>query len=78
MEFEPDLIVPNKNLSLAQGAIMPWVKATGEGFGWYMAILEALASERDFSMNTPVRELPGEVIDLVLHGDRHEEDLRSV
>ena len=68
MEFEPDLIMPNKNLSLEQGAIVPWVKATGENFSWYLAILEALARERGFSMSTPIRELPADVLSLVLNG----------
>jgi excinuclease ABC subunit A len=68
MEFEPDLIIPNKNLSLGEGAVMPWVRATGESSAWYASMLEALAEERGFSTKVPVRELPDDVIKMILHG----------
>jgi excinuclease ABC subunit A len=69
-EFDPDQIFPNKNLSIAQGAVAPWLRATGEGSAWYSALLEGLAAEYEFSLNTPVRDLPQEVIDTILNGVR--------
>jgi excinuclease ABC subunit A len=68
MEFEPSLIIPNRNLTFGEGAIHPWTKATGENSIWYFASIEALAADLGFSIQTPIRELPPEVVDKVLNG----------
>jgi excinuclease ABC subunit A len=72
MEFDPGLIIPNRNLSLAQGAIAPWMRSTGEGSAWYVALLTAITEKHGQSMNTPVRELPDEFVQVVLTGGRSE------
>ena len=69
-EFDPDLIMPNRGLSLAQGAVAPWLRATGEGSAWYSALLEGVAAKYDISLNVPVRDLPEEAIDVILNGSR--------
>ncbi|MCC6627526.1 MAG: excinuclease ABC subunit UvrA [Chloroflexi bacterium] len=68
LEFDPDLIIPNKDLTLAQGAIVPWVRSNASFSTWYLAILEALAEQHGFSTRVPVRELRPEHLELVLHG----------
>jgi excinuclease ABC subunit A len=68
MEFEPSLIIPNRNLTFGEGAIHPWTKATGENSVWYFASIEALAADLGFDIQTPVRELPDDVLQKVLYG----------
>ncbi len=70
LEFDPALIIPNRNLSLASGAIAPWLRTTGEGSAWYFALLEALTERFGYSMTVPVRSLPPEFIDLIMRGQR--------
>ena len=63
-ELDPDLIIPNKRLSLAEGAIRPYQWGT-----WYLYQLEDLARRYDFSLNTPVRNLSEEQLNLILYGE---------
>lgn len=70
MEFEPDLIIPNKRLSIDQGAIAPWLKASGEGYSWYAAVLDSLAAEQGFTTSQSMSSLKPEHLDLILHGQR--------
>lgn len=64
---EPDLVIPNYRLTLAEGAIRPWSKTTSR-LSWYSRIMEAVAKEYGFSMNTPVKDLPKKFIDIILYG----------
>jgi excinuclease ABC subunit A len=69
LEIDPDLVIPNRNLSIADGAIKPWSTYT-----WYMSQLEDLADRYGFSLNMPVKNLNQEHLKLVLYGenpDRH-------
>jgi excinuclease ABC subunit A len=70
LEFDPDLIVPNPALSLKQGAIAPWLKYTGEGSAWYVAVIKALSEKLDFSLDVPFRDLPEEIKKIIFHGQR--------
>jgi excinuclease ABC subunit A len=63
--FDPDLVVPNASLSLKEGAILPW-KKRGESFLW--PILEALAKQYEFDLNTPFSRLPKSIQHLLLYG----------
>ncbi|MDY5576530.1 MAG: excinuclease ABC subunit UvrA [Lachnospiraceae bacterium] len=69
MEFDEELMIPDKSLSLNQGAIvaMGWQSSNKEG-SFTHAILEALAKEYDFSLDTPYEELPKKVQDIIVHG----------
>jgi len=69
--IDPELVIPNKNLSIAEGAIFPWAHASHkvgrQRFFWYM--LEDLAERHRIDLYKPVKELPKEKIDLILYGD---------
>ena len=68
LAVDPELIIPNKNLSLSQGAITPWVRVGTSG-AWYISLMEAVASANGFSAKAPVRELDQEQLDLILYGN---------
>jgi excinuclease ABC subunit A len=69
MFFEPDMVVPNPRLSLAQGAIAPWYSKTAT---YYPKLLGSLAESFGFSMETPWDKLPKRIQQLILHGSRDE------
>ncbi len=69
LEIDPQLLIPSKNLTLAEGAIMPW-SATTSHLTWYNKILEKVAKANGFSMNTPVKSLSEESMKIVLYGDK--------
>ncbi|MBN1161157.1 MAG: excinuclease ABC subunit UvrA [Dehalococcoidales bacterium] len=62
-EIDPDLIL-NKNLSIREGAITPWATHT-----WYLWRVRPLARSRGFSLDTPVKDLEKEHLDLLLYGE---------
>ena len=68
MELDPSLVIPNKNLSLAEGAVQPWSR-TSSVSTWYMRMLEAVARKHHFSLQAPVKELTPEQLNIVLYGD---------
>jgi len=65
-EVDPELVVPDDERSLAEGAIAPW--ATGQTSDYFTRLLEALADTIGFRMDTPWRRLPAKVQKVVLHG----------
>ena len=69
MEFAPDLLIPDDSLSLNQGAIavMGWQSASEEG-SFTHQLLAALAEEYGFSLDTPFRDYPQEIKDLLIYG----------
>jgi len=67
LEVDPDLVIPNKRLSISEGAIRPWSR-TGTNMPWYMRIVENVALAHGFSAHTPVKNLAKKQIDLILHG----------
>jgi excinuclease ABC subunit A len=67
LEIDPDLVVPNRDLTLGEGAIQPFARmSTTET--WYSKVLEAVARKHGFSMDVPVSKLKPEHIKLVLYG----------
>jgi len=70
MEIDPDLVIPNKNLTLQEGAIIPWSRSSMTGT-WYFRILEGAARKHGFRTDVPVRELTKKQLDVVLYGDPH-------
>jgi excinuclease ABC subunit A len=75
LEVDPTLIVPDEELSLAQGAVAPW--ASGSGVSEYFdRVLRALAEEMSFSIDAPWRSLPKRARDAVLHGRNHKVHVR--
>ncbi len=69
LEFDPDLIIPDKERSLDEGAIAPWSKVGRDSTTWYQALLRALAERYGFRTDVPMRELPERVVQLILYGD---------
>jgi excinuclease ABC subunit A len=65
MEIDPDLVVPDPSLSLAEGAILPW--ATGQS-AYYEQITSAIADRYEVDLDTPWEELADDVRDAFLHG----------
>lgn len=67
MEIDPDLIVPNKLLSLNEGAIVPWSKSNKKE-NYYHQMLEAVANHFKFSMDVPFKDLTKEEQTIILYG----------
>ena len=67
MEVDAELVMPNTKLSLAEGAIQPWMRITGNQV-WYTKLFQAVAAKHNFSLNLPVADLPSRVLDLILYG----------
>lgn len=69
-EVDIDLVMPNKNLSLAEGAILPWSKSNGRlgAQNNYLNVLQALGREYNFSIKTPVKKLSKEVLNVIFYG----------
>ncbi len=72
LEVDPELVIGNPNLSLADGAIAPWGKAGWNGNSFYRQLLESLARERGFSIRTPWKELRPADRQLILYGSGDE------
>ena len=69
MEFDEELMIPDKSLSLSEGAIqvMGWQSCTDPSSFTY-GILKALSEEYSFDLNTPCEELPEKIREILLHG----------
>lgn len=71
-EIEEELLIPNKNLTLAEGAIMPLSKLGGRSasINGNMSAIRELAIRYRFSIDVPVKKLSREHMEIILHGDR--------
>ena len=69
MEFDPELMIPDRTMSIRDGAIqvMGWQSSSDPG-SFTNAILQALAKEYKFSLDTPVGELPEDIFQVLIHG----------
>ena len=74
MEFDEDLMIPDKSLSIDQGAIvvLGWQSCTDKG-SFTRAILEALSAEYKFSLDTPFQDYPKEIHDILIYGTKGHE-----
>src|SRR5918912_453837 len=72
LDVDPDLVLANKDLSLAQGAVAAWGKAGWNGNSYYKSLLESVARYYGFSMDTPIRHLKSEQIQKILYGSGSE------
>jgi excinuclease ABC subunit A len=70
MEIDPDLVIPDKSLSLKDGAIAPWRYLGKETSRYYMHLLRRVCEFYKIPMNVPVRELTKEQLDIILYGTR--------
>ncbi|MDA1335084.1 MAG: excinuclease ABC subunit UvrA [bacterium] len=71
LEVDPELVIPNKKLSLLEGAIQPWARASHKvgRQSWYWWMLEELATKHNFSLDKPVASLPKKIVDIILKGE---------
>lgn len=74
-EVDVDLVIPNKNLTLSEGAILPWSKSNGRLGGQvnYLNILKALGEKYGFSADTPVKKMSKESLDVIFYGPEQKE-----
>ncbi len=74
-EIDEDLIMPNKNLSLSEGAVMPWNKSGGRFTnGGGMAALRNLGERLGFSVDVPIKKISRSQLEAILNGTREEID----
>ncbi|GIG29440.1 excinuclease ABC subunit UvrA [Cellulomonas marina] len=73
LEVDPELVVPDEDLSLGEGAVAPWAQTSSE---YFTRVLTALADDLGFSMDTPWRALPERARQAVLRGQNHEVHVR--
>ncbi len=69
LHFDPQLVVPNENLSIKKGAVVPWAKSNPPS-PYYMQVLGSLATHFEFSLDTPWNELPEHVVTAILYGTK--------
>ena len=70
MEVDPDLVIPNPDLTLEEGAIDPW--ASGHIFDYFFRLTKALSNELGFALDVPWKKLPVKARTALLHGNDHE------
>ncbi|MHB1491276.1 UvrABC system protein A [mine drainage metagenome] len=73
LEVDPELVIPDEDLSLADGAVAPWAQISSE---YFARVLSALAGDLGFSMDVPWRALPERAKNAVLFGENHEVKVR--
>jgi len=75
LEVDPELVIPNKNLTISEGAIWPWSRASHKvgRQGYYYSKLLELAEKYKFSLDEEVKNLPKKIIDIILYGDKDHE-----
>ncbi len=64
LEIDPDLVIPDKDLSISDGAIRPW-----QFQSWYFYALESLARSYKFTLNTPIKDLNEKQMNALLYGE---------
>jgi excinuclease ABC subunit A len=69
LEFDPDLVIPDKTKTLREGAIEPWRRGSRGYILYYRSLLRELADELNFSMDTPFYKLSKRVKNILLYGD---------
>jgi excinuclease ABC subunit A len=67
--FDPQLVVPNENLSIKKGAVVPWAKSNPPS-PYYMQVLGSLARHFGFSLDAPWNQLSDEHVDAILYGTK--------
>ncbi|HSQ87238.1 excinuclease ABC subunit UvrA [Romboutsia sp.] len=67
-EVDPDLVIPNKELSIKQGAIAAWGSVSASDDTYYSKMVQSLAKHFNVSLNTPFKDLPDDFIQELLYG----------
>ncbi|KAF0242675.1 MAG: uvrA, partial [bacterium] len=69
-EFDPNLVIPDENKSLNEGAILPWAKTNNP---YYKQVLESIAKHYKLNLEIPWKDLPKKIQKVILHGTEDEE-----
>jgi excinuclease ABC subunit A len=75
LEVDPELLVPDEDLSLSEGAIAPWAQGSGSA-EYFQRVMTALGEDLKFSMDTPWRALPARAREALLHGQNYKVHVR--
>ena len=67
LEIDPEMVIPNRRLTIAEGAIRPWSRTT-QRLTWYTRLLEGVAREYGFSLDVPVEKMKPQDLKTVLYG----------
>ncbi|MCR4431754.1 MAG: excinuclease ABC subunit UvrA [Tepidanaerobacteraceae bacterium] len=65
MEIDPDLVIPDHSKSISEGAVEPW-NSTPDGY--YFQMLKAVLKHHGYDVNTPIKDMPPQVVDVILYG----------
>jgi len=76
LEIAPELLVPDENLSIMQGAVIPWGELQKKKSSWNSKIIFALAKEYDFELTTPWKDYPQKIKDLLLNGGKKSKKIK--
>ncbi len=71
LEVDPELVIPNRRLSINEGAIRPWSRTTSR-MTWYTKLLNGVASKHGFSIDTPVNQMKAADLKIILYGTGEE------
>jgi excinuclease ABC subunit A len=71
LEIDADLVIPDRDRSVADGALVPWSRMPTDA-SWRMKILEAIFAAHGWDIRLPVRDLPPEAVDHILHSAKEE------
>lgn len=70
---DPELVLPNPRLTIAEGAIRPWSRTTSQG-SWHQKALKLLSEKYTLNLDTPVGELSSEILGILLNGEPGEDE----
>jgi excinuclease ABC subunit A len=75
LEVDPELLVPDEDLSIREGAIAPWAQGSGSA-DYFLRVIDALADDLKFSLDKPWHSLPQRAKDALLHGQNYKVHVR--
>ena len=77
IEFDPRLVIPDRNKSFREGAVVPWSKNLSPGMNpFYVQQVETLIKEAGYKLDTPVKKLPPDLLNTILYGEDETRDFR--
>jgi excinuclease ABC subunit A len=77
IEVDPRLVIPDRNKTFREGAVVPWTKNLSPGMNpFYVQQVESLIRAAGHDLDTPVKKLPKDLLDLILYGEKEEEEKR--
>ncbi|MEW5815825.1 MAG: excinuclease ABC subunit UvrA [Spirochaetota bacterium] len=74
LEFDPDLVIPDRSLSFNEGGVAPY----NPDAAWQRSWFESLARHYGFNLNTPLKDLPEEIVNIILYGSRETIEVKYI